>query len=53
MIEPCIFVEYIVGSVYTFTLFFYFCKLFKVHFIYTPNSERSQSVQEPTIPFVW
>ena len=35
MIEPCILVEYIVGSVYTFTLFFYFCKLFKVHFIYT------------------
>lgn len=35
LIEPCILVEYIVGSVYTFTLFFYFCKLFKVHFIYT------------------
>ena len=35
MIEPCILVEYIVGSVYTFTLIFYFCKLFKVHFIYT------------------
>ena len=35
MIEPCILVEYIVGSVYTFTLIFYFCKLFKVRFIYT------------------
>ena len=35
LIEPCILVKYIVGSVYTFTLFFYFCKLFKVHFIYT------------------
>lgn len=35
MIEPCILVEYIVGSVCTFTLIFYFCKLFKVHFIYT------------------
>ena len=35
MIEPCILVEYIVGSVYTFTQIFYFCKLFKVHFIYT------------------
>ena len=30
MIEPCILVEYIVGSVYTFTLFFYFCKLFNL-----------------------
>lgn len=35
MIEPCILVEYIVGSVYTFTLIFYFCKLFKAYFIYT------------------
>ena len=35
MIEPCILIEYIVGSVYTFTLIFYLCKLFKVHFIYT------------------
>ena len=35
MIEPCILVEYIVGSVYKFTLIFYFCKLFKVHFIYS------------------
>ena len=30
-----ILVEYIVGPVYTFTLIFYFCKLFKVRFIYT------------------
>ena len=37
MIEPCILVEYIVGSVYTFTLIFYFCKLFKVRFIYTSH----------------
>lgn len=33
MIEPCILVEYIVGSVYMFTLIFYFCKLFKAYFI--------------------